>query len=147
MSAADIFSVADAIIRNVRKISIIVSAVMALLFAACGQQPKADDVVAQTAKAYYDYLLRGEYANFVDGTYRPDSIPATYREQLVVNAKMYVAQLNEEHGGISSVTAVGAQVDTARNMASAFLMFAFGDSTREQVVVPMVCCQGVWYMR
>lgn len=120
---------------------------MALLFVACGQQPKADDVVAQTAKAYYDYLLHGVYDNFVDGTFRPDSIPGSYREQLVANAKMYVAQLQEEHGGISSVAAIGAQVDTARNMASAFIMLVFGDSTREQIVVPMVRYKGVWYMR
>lgn len=120
---------------------------MAILFVACGQQSKADDVVAQTAKVYYDYLFHGDYGHFVDGTFRPDSIPASYRDQLVANAKMYVAQLKEEHGGISSVAAVGAQVDTARNIASAFITLAFGDSTREQIVVPMVCYKGVWYMR
>ncbi len=138
---------ADIKILNVRTISIVISALATVFFVACGQKPKADDVVAHTAKAYYDHLLRGEYSHFVDGTYRPDSIPASYRDQLVANAKMYMAQQQEEHRGIVSVTAVGARVDTARNVASAYVTLAFGDSTREQIVVPMVCHKGVWYMR
>ena len=138
---------ADAITLNVRKQIFTLAAVVAVLFAACGHEPKSDDVVAQTAKVYYDHLLHGKYDHFVDGTYRPDSIPASYREQLIANARMYVAQQQTERGGICGVAAVGAQVDTARHQANAYVMLTFGDSTREQIVVPMVCHDGVWYMR
>ena len=52
-----------------------------------GCSPKVDpaDVAAQVAKQYYDYLLEGKYEAFVDGKYRPDSIPGSYRDQLVMN--------------------------------------------------------------
>ena len=80
---------ADAITVNVRKLIFTLAAVVAVLFVACSPEPKSDDVVAQTAKVYYDHLLHGQYDHFVDGTYRPDSIPDSYREQLIANARMY----------------------------------------------------------
>ena len=60
---------------------------------------------------------------------------------------MYVAQQQKERGGICDVAAVGALVDTARHQGNAFVMLTFADSTREEIVVPMVCYNGVWYMR
>lgn len=137
----------DAITVNVRKLIFTLAAVVAVLFVACGPEPKSDDVVAQTAKVYYDHLLHGRYDHFVDGTYRPDSIPDSYREQLIANARMYVAQQQKERGGICDVAAVGALVDTARHQGNAFVMLTFADSTREEIVVPMVYHNGVWYMR
>ena len=62
---------------------------------ACNQADPSD-VAAHAAKQYYDYLLEDKYEAFVDGQYRPDSIPASYREQLIVNAKMFVGQQKEE---------------------------------------------------
>ena len=73
---------------------------LAVLMEACKEAPKPEDVVAQTAKTYYEMLLRGDFELFVDGTYRPDSIPASYREQLVANAKMYSNEQQEAHKGI-----------------------------------------------
>ena len=89
---------ADAITVNVRKLIFTLAAVVAVLFVACGPEPKSDDVVAQTAKVYY-------------------------------------------------VAAVGALVDTARHQGNAFVMLTFADSTHEEIVVPMVYHNGVWYMR
>ena len=66
---------------------ILTTVLLAALLHACKEAPKAEDVAAQTAKTYYEMLMRGDYDLFVDGTYRPDSIPASYREQLVANAK------------------------------------------------------------
>ena len=126
---------------------ILTTVLLAALLHACKEAPKAEDVAAQTAKTYYEMLMRGDYDLFVDGTYRPDSIPASYREQLVANVKMYVGQQQEEHRGIRQVKVAGAQVDTARHRGDVFLVLSYGDSTSEQIVVPMVCQVGVWYMK
>ena len=126
---------------------ILTTVLLAALLHACKEAPKAEDVAAQTAKTYYEMLMRGDYDLFVDGTYRPDSIPASYREQLVANAKMYVGQQQEEHRGIRQVKVAGAQVDTARPRGDVFLVLSYGDSTSEQIVVPMVGQDGVWYMK
>ncbi len=118
------------------------------LLVACSQPgPTSDELAGQAAKVYYEQLLRGDYDSFVDGTYRPDSIPPAYREQLIANAKMFVGQQADEHGGIKSVRVVSATADTAHHAATVFLGFSYADSLHEQVVVPMVERGGVWYMR
>ena len=120
---------------------------LASLAVACASGPDAGVVAAQAAKVYYEQLLAGKYEHWVDGFYRPDSIPASYRRQLIDNAKMFVGQQKEERRGILDVRVVNGVADTAKHSANVFLLFAFGDSTSEEVVVPMVQHRGVWYMR
>lgn len=119
------------------------------LLAACGgaSGPTASDLAGEAAKVYYEQLLHGDYAGFVDGTYQPDSIPQGYREQLIANAKMFVGQQKEEHRGITAVCVVSATADTTHHVATVYLSLSYGDSSSEQVAVPMVERRGVWYMR
>lgn len=120
---------------------------VALCTVACSKGDDPSLVVAHTAKAYYDYLLQGKYDDFVAGMNFPDSIPDTYRSQLVDNAKMYMAQQNREHRGIQEIAVIRARVDTVTHTADAFLSFTYGDGSSEQVVVPMVQRRNIWYMR
>ena len=117
------------------------------LLAACSAGPSPSDVAAQAAKVYYKNLLKGDYAAFVDGHYRPDSIPRSYREQLIANAKMFIGQQQTERRGIKEIRIVRAKADTALHVANVFMMFAYGDSTNEEVLIPMVEHKGVWYLR
>ncbi|MGM9704614.1 MAG: hypothetical protein ACI3YB_01315 [Prevotella sp.] len=128
-------------------IFILISAVLTLCACGGSHGPDAGEVAGRTAKIYYDYLIEGKYDAYVDGFYRPDSIPASYRAQLVDNAKMFVAHQQELRGGIAGVSIVRATADTARHVGRAFLMLNYGDSTREEIVVPMVEHKGVWMMR
>ena len=104
-------------------------------------------VAGNVAKQYYQYLLDGKYEEFVDGYYQPDSIPGVYREQLITNAKMFVGLLKEVHQGMVKVDVAKASVDTANHVANVFLNIAYGDSTTEEVVVPMVLVDGNWMMK
>ena len=99
------------------------------------------------AKQYYDQLVEGRYADFVDAHYQPDSIPASYREQLVANARMFMGQQQAEHRGIKEVRIAHAMADTASHQASVFLVLCYGDSTSEEVLVPMVERRGTWLLR
>ncbi len=115
---------------------------------ACGSQgPSPADIAGHAAKVYYDRLLQGHYDQFVDGRYLPDSIPASYRDQLITNMQMFMGQQQQEHGGLREVRYVSATADTARHVAQVYLLFVYGDKTTEQVLVPMVEHKGVWYMR
>lgn len=118
----------------------------AWLLVACSR-PDPSEVAARVAKQYYEQLIAGRYADFVDAHYQPDSIPATYREQLITNAKMYMAQQQADHHGIREVRVARAQTDTAGRQAQVFLVLCFGDSVNEEVVVPMVEHRGTWYLR
>ena len=120
---------------------------VAMVIVACTYSLDQGEVAARAAKEYYGYLLQGNIASFVDGHYRPDSIPDTYREQLIANTKMYVNQQNEEHHGIKDIRIVDAKTDMQKHAANVFLVLSFGDSTSEEIVVPMVESGGVWYLR
>lgn len=133
-----------------KKTSYILYVVMALLFlSSCSKKQEVDqgELAAIAAKGYYDLLLEGKYEEYVAGTYRTDSIPDSYHKQLILNAKMFIEQQQEEHRGIKQVNILSAKADTAHHVANVFLSVVYGDSLKEQVVVPMVQVDGQWKMR
>ena len=119
-----------------------------LTISSCSEQkPDQGEVAGRAAKLYYEYLLQGKYDAYVDGFYRPDSIPDSYRSQLVDNAKMFIALQKEEHGGIKSISVASAKADTTAKVANVFLSMTYGDRAKEQILVPMVSHDGQWMMR
>ena len=118
-----------------------------LFLVSCGSQEDPAVLAASTAKGYYDLLLEGKCGEFVDGTYRQDSIPESYREQLVANMEMYVQQQKDEHQGIKNVRIIDAKADTTIHAATVYLVLSFGDGSDEEVVVPMVQTKGKWKMK
>ena len=131
-----------------KKLSFFLVFLSLLGMAACKKEaPDPGQIAATAAKKYYDLLLEGKYEKFVDGMNMPHKIPDNYHAQLLLNAQMFVEQQNEEHRGIKSVEILNAKADTAHHVADVFLSVAYGDSTKEQIVVPMVEVAGTWKMR
>ena len=54
---------------------------------------------------------------------------------------------NSGHRGINDIRVVNARRDTILNYTNVFLMLCFGDSTNEQVSVPMIEHNGSWRMK
>ena len=84
-----------------------------LLLIACTDRTSPEDVAGAAAKTYYQQLAKEQYAEYVDGFYRPDSIPTHYRQQLIENAKMFLAEQTRERGSLAGVHLTRATVDTA----------------------------------
>lgn len=119
-----------------------------LVFASCKKEtPDPGYFAGIAAKGYYDLLLEGKYNDFVAGYNQPNRIPKGYHEQLLLNARMFMEQQQEEHKGLAGIYVLHAKADTARHVADVFLQMVYGDSTKEQVVVPMVLVHGDWKMR
>lgn len=119
-----------------------------LVFASCKKEtPDPGYFAGIAAKGYYDLLLEGKYNDFVAGYNQPNRIPKGYHEQLLLNARMFMEQQQEEHKGLAGILVLHAKADTARHVADVFLQMVYGDSTKEQVVVPMVLVHGDWKMR
>jgi len=113
----------------------------------CSSKDDYAEVAAQAAKQYYGYLLEGKYEAWVDGHYQAEPISDSYRDQLIVNAKMFMRQQQREHRGIHDVRVANAKADTARHTADVFMVFVYGDSTNEETLVPMVEHGGLWYLK
>lgn len=120
---------------------------IALVSFSCNKEKDPGQLAASAAKNYYEQLINGKWDGYVNGLYNPDTIPDNYRQQLIENAKMFVGQMDDEHSGLKRVHIEDAKVDTARHTANVFLIFHYGDSTTEEVVVPMVEAKGKWKLR
>ena len=67
--------------------------------------------------------------------------------QIVVDpSKVDENQLRQITTG-ACISAVGTLVESQGHVADVFLQVAYGDSTKEQIVVPMVEVKGEWKMR
>jgi hypothetical protein len=78
---------------------------------------------------------------------------------MLLNAQMFMERIQTEHRGIKSVKPLRATVDTIKLrvanepeavkeiVAQAYLSLGFADSTKEEIVVPMVLKNDIWYIR
>ena len=115
---------------------------------ACSKKTGGDNkAAAYFAKGYYERLIEGNYEGYVDALNYPDSIPSSYRRQLVLNAKLFTDKQKSIHGGWVGVEIAGCVIDSLSPTAQAILNLCYADSTREKVVVPMVERDGRWYIR
>lgn len=110
-------------------------------------QPTPEELASLAAKGYYDHLIHGEYESFLEGLDLPDD--PEYRSQLHDNYQQFMATQQSSHGGIREVRIVRAKTDSIRLQpyTNVFLTLCFGDSTNEEIVVPMVERDGRWRMR
>ena len=121
--------------------------ILALLVTACGS-PSKEELASLAAKGYYDHLIHGEYEQFYEGMdQREFTSQADFRSQMLDNLRQFMARQEQEHRGILEVRVSNAVTDTTQQLTNVFLVLCFGDSTNEEVVVPMVERQGAWRMK
>ena len=127
--------------------------VLLAVLAACGSATK-EELASLAAKGYYDHLIHGEYEQFYEGMDQrtlPDgtalSDEAAYRSQMLDNLRQFMARQEREHRGVLEVRVSNATTDTMQQFTNVFLVLCFGDSTNEEVVVPMVERNGSWRMK
>ena len=99
------------------------------------------------AEVYWQQLAEGHCEQFLSGKAGADSLVADYREQLIACYKQFVAQQKRAHQGIDEVRATHAEPDSAAGLMQVFLILNYADSTREEIVVPMVHRRGAWLMK
>lgn len=120
---------------------------LVVLLTACSS-PSKEEMATLAAKGYYEHLIKGETEQFLAGRVGADSLPESYRSQLLDAYRQFVAQQEQNHLGIQEVRVVRAQTDSLADYTNVFLTLCFGDSTNEEIVVPMVeQGEGRWRMR
>lgn len=127
-----------------RKLPLILLIVM---LAACGNASK-EELASLAAKGYYDHLIRGEYEQFLEGVDQHERMADDdYRSQLLDCYEQFMAQQTTAHRGILEVRVSNAKTDTIQKITNVFLVLCYGDSTNEEIVVPMVERNGSWRMK
>ena len=120
---------------------------LVFLAVACGG-PSREELASLAAKGYYEHLIHGEYEQFYEGMdQRELSGEASYRCQMLDNLRQFMARQEQEHRGVLEVRVSNVTTDTVQQLTNVFLVLCFGDSTNEEVVVPMVERHGAWRMK
>ena len=135
--------------RRIREILVTLGFLVFLmiLIGACSS-PTREELASLAAKGYYDHLIHGEYEQFLEGKdLLATSNDADYRSQLLENYRQFMEVLQSAHGGIRDVRIVRAKTDSLQSYTNVFLTLCFGDSTNEEIVVPMIEKEGRWRMR
>ena len=120
--------------------------ILIVIVVACSDVSR-EDQAALAAKGYYTHLVKGEYEQFMEGRFMADSLPQDYRSQLIEGYKQFVAQQVEARKGIHEVSVSRAYTDSLAGYTNVLLLLCYGDSTTEEVVVPMVEQNGRWRMK
>ena len=119
-----------------------------LLFSvACNTTP--EEQAARAARGYYQCLIDDRPEEFLQGKADADSLPDSYRAQLLTAINQYRAEMLDKHNGLNEVQVSDnvARRDTSLNLTYAFLLLCYGDSTEEEITVPMVERDGRWLMK
>ncbi len=129
-----------------RKLVYLVLLVFLALWVACSS-PTREELASLAAKGYYQHLIEGDFDHFLEGRVMADSLPDDYRSQLIDGYSQFLAQQVKARGGINEVRISRAFTDSTQQYTSVLLMLCYGDSTSEEVVVPMVERNGRWMMK
>lgn len=129
-----------------RKLVYLVLLVFLAQWAACSS-PTREELASLAAKGYYQHLIEGDFDHFLEGRVMADSLPDDYRSQLIDGYSQFLAQQVKARGGINEVRISRAFTDSTQQYTSVLLMLCYGDSTTEEVVVPMVEHNGRWMMK
>ncbi len=113
----------------------------------CTKEVTPGELASLAAKGYYEELRQGRYDAFVEGIDGVAETPEDYRQQLRKAAEQYVKELEQQHQGISSIEVTSAKADSSLQSMNVFMVLCFGDSTREEICVPMVERSGAYRMR
>ena len=128
-----------------KKLAFLVLLACLVLGAACSS-PSKEELASLAAKGYYQHLIEGDYDHFLEGRLMADSLPDDYRSQLIDGYSQFMAQ-QQSRGGISEVRVSRAYTDSTQQYTSVLLTLCYGDSTTEEVIVPMVERNGRWMMK
>lgn len=106
---------------------------------------KKDMTAMTSAEYYYNCLIDEDYEAWIDGMLHSETYTDDIRQERIDMLREYLNTENELRGGLKQVKALR---DTAcDNNAFVFLELSYGDSTCEEILVPMILDGETWKMK
>ena len=123
---------------------------LSFLLAACSpggkgeglQPPTADEVMA-----YYELYRSGNYADYVKAMQSCDDKPADFCKQMADALKQHAARIKAEKGGAVGAEFLRTELHAEHSAADAYLSVTYGDSTKEEIILPLVFWQDKWRLK
>jgi hypothetical protein len=108
-----------------------------------------EEKAAQAALSYYNRLLEGYPDGLLAAKANVDELPSDYRTELVKVYRQYAEDMRTKHQGLHhvSLSENAPRRDTVQHLTYVFLLLSYNDSTREEIIVPMVERNGEWLLK
>lgn len=126
-------------------------AIMAtILLFSCSQSSKdltdfSSSGARSAAEYFYELLIKGQGQAYVDNMQETASMDSSKYTQFVDLMEQFLHEERELRGGILGARATrDTMVDT---VSMVFLDVQFGDSTQEDIMLPLVYTRGRWWIR
>ena len=105
----------------------------------------SSDGARSAAEYFYELLANGQSQAYVDNMQESASMDTAKYSQFVDLMEQFLHEEKELRGGILSARAErDTMVDT---VSMVYLNVHFGDSTREEIMLPVVYTRGRWWIR
>lgn len=105
----------------------------------------SSDGARSAAEYFYELLANGQSQAYVDNMQESASMDTAKYSQFVDLMEQFLHEEKELRGGILSARAErDTMVDT---ISMVYLNVHFGDSTREEIMLPVVYTRGRWWIR
>ena len=133
-----------------KKRSPLFALLLSLLLAACSSSNSGDGLQPPSAKEvmeYYELYRSGNYAEYVKAMQSCDDKPADFCKQMADALKQHAARIKAEKGGTVSAEFLRTELHAEHSAADAYLSVTYGDSTKEEIILPFVFCQDKWRLK
>ena len=123
---------------------------LSYLLTACSPGGKGEGLqppTADEAMAYYELYRSANYADYVKAMQSCDDKPADFCKQMADALKQHAARIKEEEGGTVSAEFLRTELHAEHSAADAYLSVTYGDSTKEEIVLPLVFWQDKWRLK
>ncbi len=119
-----------------------------LLFAASACRPKGDRLTGesarQAAERYFNMLIQGQYEQYVDGMVSSTDMSTELRSQMIDLLSQFCESQQLDRAMLSAQATADSLQDSS---AYVRLDVLYGDSTTEEVGMPLVFSGGRWLMQ
>ncbi len=102
--------------------------------------PKPDAVLEM-----YNHYVEGKYADYVREIHSNIGKPESFLEQMEWLMQQNAARQMAERGGVAKAEVGRIEQDSA--FANVFMLISYGDSSREEILLPLVFDKGRWWIR
>ena len=105
----------------------------------------SSDGASAAAEYFYELLAKGQGQAYVDNMQEAASMDTCKYSQFVTLMEQFLYEEQELRGGILTAEAERNTMEDTISMV--YLNVHFGDSTREEVILPVVYTRGRWWIR
>lgn len=133
------------------KIRFLIVAALTVLAISCSSEKK-DGIVekatpSEIVETAYGHLIKGEYEQYLLCVQSYDSIPERYHKSLINVLKQAAENEKKERNGIANVKAIAENTNEKATYSVVRVDITYGDSTKEEIAVPVVKFNGKWRLK